>query len=513
MLRIEGLTVGFEGADPALADVTLALAPGEALLACGAGASGKSVLLAAASGVIPRLVRPAVFAGRVSLGGRALAGIPSAELFSLVGPVLQNLDDQLWNLGVEDLIAFSLENRRMERAEIRRRIAGTLDLFGLDALRGRMVLDLSGGERRMVALAAATAHAPRLLVLDEPTTGLDPDARARLVAVLRGLRAAPDAPTILAADQDAAALAPAMDRLALLRAGRLTGDLPVRDALVRTRLWEEAGVLAPGRRKAARAAPAPGPVLLEVSGLQVSSQRAGLRRASGAPVLADVGFTLRAGEVAALVGPNGAGKTTLFRAVLGLAQRAAGRIAIEGEDAGAWTPARRARRIGYLPQTMRRVLFHLSAIDEAAFAIAVDARGMKDAAVRTRARAALDRYGLAAKAEANPFALSAREQALLGLACLDAAGCRVAILDEPLLARDAAGRAALERFLTGLRATGGAAILISHDLELVDDVSDRLMILERGRLGFDGPIAEGWRSGAFARLGWPRPYAGLDRAA
>lgn len=508
MLDIDGLKVGFGGTRLALDGIRLTLAPGEALLACGAGASGKSVLLGAAAGVIPRLVKPISFEGTLALDGRALSAFPSAALFSTVGVVLQNLDDQLWNLGVEDLIAFPLENRRVPPPEIRRRIGEILARFGLDALTGRMVLDLSGGERRMAALAAALACAPRLLVLDEPTTGLDPAARARLVGILTDLRAGAGAPMILAADQDAAALAPTMDRLAMLAQGRLTVDLPLREAMARPALWEEAGVLAPGRRRTIPKPSAAGSPLLDVDGL-----RSVLRRASGEPVLEEIAFCLRGGEVAGLVGPNGAGKTTLFRSVLGLARCAAGRMVIEGEDARDWTPARRARRIGYLPQNMRRVLFNLTVIEEAAFAVATDTRHMADASVRVQASAALDRYDLADKAETNPFALSAREQALLGLACLDAAQCRVAILDEPLLARDALGRALLERFLASLRERGGACILISHDLELVEDAADRLMIMDGGRIAFDGPPAEGWRSPAFARLGWRRPYGGLEQAA
>ncbi|WP_238310138.1 ABC transporter ATP-binding protein [Methylobacterium organophilum] len=508
LLDIQDLTVGFGASRPALDRIGLALGEGEAALVCGAGASGKSVLLAAAAGVIPRLVKPRLWQGEVRLHGAPLSGLGAADLFRAVSPVFQNLDDQLWNLSVEDLIAFPLENRRMERAALRRRVAELMDLFALWPLSGRMVLDLSGGERRMVALAAALAGRPRLLALDEPTTGLDPAARARLLGILTALRAAPEAPALLAADQDAAALAPAMDRIAFLTEGRLGAALPRAEAMARPGSWDEAGILPPSRRRPCRAQGAPGESLLDVFDL-----RSVLRRGTGAPVLDAVSFGLRRGEVLGLVGRNGAGKTTLFQTVLGLARAAAGRILIAGEEARDWTPARRARRIGYMPQNMRRVLFNLSVIDEAAFAVCAETRRLKEPAVAARARAALDTYGLAGKTEANPFALSAREQALLGLACLEAAESPVAILDEPLLARDALGRAMLERFLAAGRAQGRAAILISHDLELVDDVADRVMILEEGRIGFDGPTGEAWAAPAFARLGWPRPYADLERAA
>jgi energy-coupling factor transport system ATP-binding protein len=245
---------------------------------------------------------------------------------------------------------------------------------------------------------------------------------------------------------------------------------------------------------------ATGPVALEVAGL-----RTRLRRADGEPVLQDVALSLRAGEVVGLVGRNGAGKSTLVQAVLGLAAVAAGRIVIGGEDAAGWTVARRARRIGYLPQNMRRMLFNLSVQDEVAFALTGDPSRIGDAAVRVRAAEALRPYGLADQAEASPFALSARAQALLGLACLEAASPAAAILDEPLLARDVHGRAMLDLFLRNARQAGRAVLLISHDLELVDDLCRRLLILDGGRIVFDGPTPDGWRSPAFQALGWPVP--------
>ena len=498
MLSIEDLVVAYGGQD-VLHGVTLGVEPGQGVLVCGAGASGKSTLLATACGVVPRLVHAERVTGRLALGARDFAEIPRAELFSRIGIVFQNLDDQLWDLEVEDVVAAPLENRGVPRAEIRARLAELFDTLAIHELAGRRVLTLSGGERRMVVLAGAMAARPELLVLDEPTTGLDPAARRRLERSLVELR--DRVPLILAADQDAASLQGAVGRIQLLQDGRLVGGWPTLDALALREPWLAAGMVPPGRLGHARPErPANGPVLLAVEHL-----RTRLTRADGAPVLGDVGLELRAGEVVGLIGRNGAGKSTLIQAILGLVPVAAGSIAIEGAIATDWTPARRARRIGYLPQNMRRMLFNLTVLDEVAFSIAGSTAGIKDPAIRQRGREALLPYGLDGKAEASPFALSAREQALLGLACLEAAGCAVAILDEPLLARDLKGRAALDRFLARSAEAGRAVLLISHDLELVDDLCHRLLILADGRIVQDGPIREGWASAAFTALGWPGP--------
>ncbi|MFC7054117.1 ABC transporter ATP-binding protein [Hansschlegelia quercus] len=508
MLVLDSLTVGFGAPEPAVADVSFRLAPGEAAVICGAGGAGKSTLLAAAGGIVPRLVRAQEFSGEIRLGGRLMREWPTPELFSAVGFVFQNLDDQLWNLSVEDMIAFPLENRRTPRDEVRREVSKVIDRFGIRRLAGRQALTLSGGERRMVALAAAFAAEPDLLVLDEPTTGLDPQARGRLASALGEARAARPGCTMLIAEQDAASLAQVTERALFLAGGRLVGQTSISDAARNNEIWRTAGVIAPGEALRRRRPGAVGPTRLAVSGL-----RSSLVRPGGAPVLQDVSFALSAGEIVGLVGANGAGKTTLFQTLLGLLKAAAGSVALDDADAASWSPAQRARRIGYLPQNMRRVLFNMTVLEEVVFAMATDTRRVADPVIRAEALAALEPYGLADKAEVNPFALSAREQGLLGLACVEAGGCAVAILDEPLIARDRAGRALLGRFLDASEAQGRAVILISHDLELVDDVCARAMVLADGRLAFDGPTGAVWDSGAFEALGWPKPYAQEARAA
>jgi energy-coupling factor transporter ATP-binding protein EcfA2 len=498
MLSVEGLTVGFAEGVLAIRDVAFELADGEALLVCGAASAGKSTLVAALAGVVPRLVRARHFSGAIRLDGTDTASLADEALFTRLGVVLQSLDDQLWDLGVEDLIAFALENRGYPRADIRATVGAMLGALRIEGLRGRRVLTLSGGERRLVAIAAALAGRPRLLLLDEPTTGLDPGARLRLQAALRAGPAAGGRPMLLVTEQDGAALGPLPHRRALLHEGRLA--LLDGAAAAGAKSWRAAGLLPPGRQGSWRPARPVGATLLEVAGL-----RTALARADGSPVLAGVSFAVRGGEVVGLVGRNGAGKTTLLQAILGLVRITGGSVAIGGAMAAGWTPARRARQIGYLPQSMRRVLFNLTVQDEMVFALTGQPRRGSEPALLERARAALAAYGLEALAEASPFGLSSRQQARLGLACIDAAGCDLAVLDEPLLARDLEGRRLFDGFLERLTGNGRAAIVISHDLELVDDVADRLLLLDEGRIAYDGPVEQGWRSPAFRALGWPPP--------
>lgn len=506
MLYLDNVSVGFDDAQSALAEADLRIAEGQRLLVCGAAGSGKSTLINVAAGLIPRLVTPPHFAGTVFVNGRDIGEFTKDELFATVGIVSQNVEEQLWDLHVEDTIAFPLENRGVEKQVIRDRLAELLDSLELRALSGRRVLTLSGGERRMVAIAAALASRPSLLVLDEPTTGLDPAARGRLVRILNEL--ADEIPALLVSDQDPASLLETIDSVALLTDGRLTPAAPA-DSLVREEApWRTAGVLPPHRRREARKPVTPGETLLSVSGL-----RTRLARPDGRPVLEDVGFEVRTGETVALIGRNGAGKTTLFQSVLGLSRITAGDIAIGGRKTDGWTAAQRARSIAYLPQNMRRILFNMTVLEEVVFAITASTGRKDDPEAAAKATATLEKYDLGPLAEKNPFALSARQQALLGLACAEAAETPLAILDEPLLARDIRGRDLLMLFLDTMRSSGRAAMLISHDLELIDDVASRTLILDAGKIVFDGDPDAGWTSPAFRTLGWPAPYSLLGEAA
>ena len=504
MLNVNRLGLGFEGQPPLVRDVSFSVETGRRLLICGATGSGKTTLLQAVAGVIPRLMPNPGYQGEVVLGGSPIGEIPRDDLFRTVSLVGQNVEEQLWDLSTEDLIAFPMENRAMPRDEIRERVRAVMLRLDLTRLSGRQVLSLSGGERRMVAMAAALASGAALLILDEPTTGLDPEARARLRRALREETGAETA--VLIADQDAAALGDVVDQIALLSGGTLSSPLEPETVLSTDAPWRTAGLLPPRAPRRERPPRPRGPELLSVEGLKTR-----LARPDGTPILQDAGFALVAGEAVAVLGRNGAGKTTLFKSLLGLLPIAAGRIRLGGEEAQGWTTAKRARQIAYVPQNMRQILFNLTVMEEMLFAITAKA-GAGDAAARARASEFLARYDLAGQEEANPFALSARQQGQLGLACAEATGAPIAIIDEPLLARDLRGRALLEGFVEGMRAAGRAVMVITHDLELADDIADRMLIVGQGGIAFDGATAAGWQSGAFAALGWELPF-GLKGAA
>jgi energy-coupling factor transport system ATP-binding protein len=501
MLAIRNLTVGFHPERDVLSGLDLTVEAGSAVVVTGAAGSGKSTLIAAASGIIPKLIRPRKMHGEVVLDGGNIAKLPTADLYRRVGIVLQSVEDQVWDLSVEDLIAFPLENRGVPKAEVRTRVRDVIEEMGLTRLVGRSVRSLSGGERRITALASALLWRPDLLVLDEPTSGLDPDARARLVAILQKLRR--DGLTLLIAEQDLTWCGGFADRVVFLAGGTLIGDHRWRDAAGLVASCDAAGVappFAPSQARSERRAAGAD------AALRVSELSSKLKRPDGSPVLRAINLIVQRGEVVGLIGPNGAGKSTLMRSLLGLQPAATGGIEIAGEDSSGWTIAERAQRVGYVAQNLRRMFFLLSALDEVVFALSGGATGAKAvAAHREEALALLARVRLADKADFSPFALSTREQLMLALVCIEATKPSVVILDEPLIACDKAWRADVLAFLDRCRAQNCAVLLVSHDLPLIDCAADRVLILEQGRIVHDGDAASVWQSDAFVRLGWPPP--------
>jgi energy-coupling factor transporter ATP-binding protein EcfA2 len=258
VLDIRELTVGFGVDGPVFAEAALEVGHGQRLLVCGAAGSGKSTLLNVAAGIIPRLVSAPVFSGTVRFLGMPMDTFERGRLFTAIGSLGQNVEEQLWDLQVEDLIAFPMENRGVARAAIRDRLHALLVDMELTDLRGRRVLTLSGGERRTAAIAAALAMPPQMLVLDEPTTGLDPAARVRQPMQIG--RLAGEVPALVIAEQDPSAFEGLVDCVALLSGGKLSAPAPAAE-LMRAQ------------------APCGGPRPL----VSVAALRTELRRADGSP--------------------------------------------------------------------------------------------------------------------------------------------------------------------------------------------------------------------------------------
>ncbi|MCO1339846.1 hypothetical protein BJH93_13230 [Kocuria polaris] len=441
-----------EAAEDALAGVGLEVAAGALVGIVGAAGSGKSTLGAVAAGLLPRATHGSEADGhdgdrltaRLDVSGQrlqfGLGGAPRIDVGAWARRVgLLPQDARHYFSGVRatvrEELAFGLENAGVPRARMSAAVDAVADELGIAGLLAASPERISGGQERLVAIAALAVAAPAVLVLDEPLAGLDAHVRAEVVGLVARLRARGTAVVVLAAEFDE--LIRAADVVHVLSGGRTvaagTPDavMPTAGAhgvLISTEAPGEVPGKAPGRRGE--------DVLLEFEGVR-------LRHRSAAKAAVDgLDLQVGAGCCTALLGPNGAGKTTVLKAAAGLLAPEAGRV--------------RAEQPGLLLQNPADQLFERTVEREVGFGLA---GGRRNPAVADT----LARLGLENAAGAHPYELPASQRRLVALASVLARHPRVLLLDEPTVALDAAGRRFLMSAIWDACERGAAVLVSTHD--------------------------------------------------
>jgi len=455
-----------------LRDITLDIARGEIVGIAGHVGAGKSTLALAAAGLLGRSV-PATIVGTIEhpLGGRP----PAAFVFA-------NPSTQLTELGetVEEEVAVGPENQALPSVEIRARVDGALALADAAHLALRIPRELSGGELQRVALASALALDAPLLVLDEPTAQLDPEAATEFANAIRSLR--DNGLAVLIVEQNLELLAALADRVIVLADGAVLGSGAPLDVLARTppldarlgslRASDDAGARA-HREKTEGGAP-----VLRIEGLSAGyGERV---------VLRDLSLTIGSGEVVAWIGRNGAGKSTLARTIMGLVPARAGRIGVGGTELTELPVHERARVVGLVFQDPRRQLFSRTVLEEAMFGPRT--LGATRAAALGQAREALSVVGLGGREGAHPGDLAPQLQRRLAIASSLASRPQFLMLDEPTAGQDAEGRGFIRAALE-LQRSRGAAAVITHDLRFAQDACDHNVTITGGHVSHIGRIS------------------------
>ena len=433
--RAERLTYSYPGAPaPALRDVSFSVQPGERVLLLGPSGSGKSTLLRALAGLVPHF-HGGRFAGRVEAGGRDTRAHRPAELAGTVATVFQNPEEQVVMTHVAAEVAFGLENVGVEAARIVARSAEALAAVGAGHLAERRTFELSAGELQRVCLASAVALEPELLLLDEPTSQLDPDAAEAFLQ-----RACESGAAVVLAEQRPELPLGLCDRVLFLEDGRVVFDAPRDEAVAwlgaERSLWLSATSLRPETRESLA-----GEVACRVAGVSFAyGEQTVLHRAE---------LELRRGEIVALTGPNGSGKTTLARLAAGLLEPQAGRVERHG-------------RAAYLAQDPGRYVVRERVDDEVALGVDGDV---------DRAHAALAAVGLAGDEHRHPRDLSTGERERLALASVLVTQPDILVLDEPTRGVDPERKADLAALLRR-DAARRATLVVTHDRVFAAQVAD-----------------------------------------
>ena len=513
MIRFEHFSFTYSGQhEAALDDITLDIEDGEMVLVTGPSGGGKSTLCRCLNGLIPHF-HGGTLRGQVRIADMDIMRHQPREFATTVGLVFQDPENQLVGADVERDIAFGLENLGLAPEVISQRVEESLAALGINALRRTPVGKLSGGEKQKVALAAALAVHPLVLVLDEPTSELDPESAREFMDMLVRLHDEHDMAVVLVehrlervvdfcprivvldggrivadgrrgkvlewlAEMPHGVGVPAMVELAVAfrTSGMWWGELPTSVAEAQAAFGSLLPDVVPEHRGEPKRPP--GETLIAVDDLWFSYDK-------DAPVLQGITTRVHAGELLAVMGRNGSGKTTFARHFNGLLKPSRGTVRVRGVNTVNASVPQLAKTVGLVFQNPNDHLFADTVEEEILFTLRQ--LGVDPTEAQKRVEEVLTLFRLNAYRGHYPRSLSGGERQRVALASVVAAWPDVLVLDEPTRGLEQGLKDALMEFLVGYSVSGRAVVLITHDVETVARYADRVLLLENGRVAADGP--------------------------
>ena len=533
VITVENLRYRYPHAkELALDGLDFSVEKGEFIGIIGENGAGKSTLSQALMGLVPQFYKGA-YGGTVMVDGIEAGRTPVAQLCGHVGLVFQNPFNQLSGAkdNVYEEVAFGMQNLGVPAEEMKNRVEEALKLLDIWQYRDRNPFDLSGGQMQRVAIASVLVMRPDVMILDEPTSQLDPEGSDEVFKAVETLTGS--GITILMIEQKIEKLAAYCDRILLLHKGKqIAFDTPQKvfsmpdlnnygiqapaftrickaegvtlaDGTYPVTVEEAAGVLREKRLEAsacadggeyaqraagAEAAQAGGPA--ESAGSsdeQFCIEKLDFSYLADVPVLKNLNMKLDK-RPTAIIGQNGAGKTTLVKLLKGLLKPVSGSIYFHGEDISGKTVAMLSGNVGYVFQNPDDQIFKYNVMDEILFGplnIGMDAERAKKEAER-----ALKLTGLTGKEKENPYDLELYERKMTAIASVLAMDTDVLILDEPTIAQDWKGRQIIGGIIRSLSERGKLVIAILHDMDFVAENFERVIIMAHGQVLADGTAKE-----------------------
>jgi energy-coupling factor transporter ATP-binding protein EcfA2 len=431
----------------------------------GANGSGKSTLAYLFNGLIPHYFG-GTLQGTVTIDDLNTLEHKVFELVSHVGLVLQNADAQLFNSTVEDEIAFGLESLGLPGGEIDNRIREISRTLRLEDILGRSPATLSGGEKRLVAIASVLCLNPSVLLLDEPYGDLDWDAVERVRQAL--LEVNRSGKTVIVIEQRLGNFLHDTTRCLILEKGKLLyegGPQSVHEVLLDAHLL-------PQYSSGKNGSPGKGPLLIaENLSYRIKEKE----------ILREVSLELREGETLAIIGRNGSGKTTLLKHFNGLLRPTTGRVTFEGEEIQGKAPSELAAQVGLSFQNPNDQFFKYRVKDEVMAGPRILRKIQKD-----WLQEMWQVFELHELLDRSPYRLSEGEKKRVSLASILATRPKLLVLDEPTSGQDGRFREALARLVAELKNRGFTIVIATHDLDFAQATASRWIVLHEGRVVADG---------------------------
>lgn len=516
IIRIQDLWWRYElGKDWALKGINLTVKKGEFLVIVGPSGAGKSTLCLTLCGMIPHFSR-GYYRGEVLINGQETRKMRLSEITKKVGVVFQDPDTQFVTMSVEDEIAFPLENHGVPRQEMFKRVRRTMEMTRILELKDKYPHELSGGQKQRVAIASILALEPEILVLDEPTSDLDPVGKTEVFSMLADLKKT--GRTIILVEHNTEEAAKYADRIVLLKDGRIISEGSPRDVFRGVEHIKSIGVYPPQVTELAyilsfrRGLNSKLPITLEeciewfremnakiitLSQTRTSPQKTykesiiSFRNVSykypdGTLALNNVEIDFGKNEFIAIIGQNGSGKTTLVKHIVGLLKPSTGEVRIFGKKTSETSIRELATKVGYIYQNPDHQLFCQTVYEECAYGLRN--LGIKEDEIKNRVREILRMVGLEGLEEVDTFLLGKGQRQRLAIASTLVMNPEVIIVDEPTTGQDMAQSLNIMEFLRTLNREGRTIIIVTHNMRLVAEYCNRVVVMHSGRIILDGGV-------------------------
>ncbi len=475
MLDINNLSFWYpETNSPAIDSVNLKIQNDQTVAIIGPNGSGKTTLGYCLCGIIPHLIK-GMMKGDVFVDYRNTRDHPLKAIIKDIGIIFQDPDSQFVTLRVKEEIAFGLENMDLSQREIDARFNDVVERFSLSNLLNSAPQDLSMGQKQRVALASVIAMRPKILLLDEPASTLDPRGQRKFLDVIKELKGSL---TIIMLTHNFDYVRSVADRVIVIHDKTVKFD-GAPDLLRRRDVLSLFGVN-DGQREKSLAPPNPSP-LIRVDGISYRYSRSRILS------LDNVSFVVNRGEVLGIVGPNGCGKSTLLFLMHGLLKPWRGRVLIDGRNVSKLDFPELASRQGILFQNPNHQIFSPSIEEEMSFGL--KNLGLDEVEIKRRINLASGFFNFADLSK-DPHSLSYGQRKLLSLATVLAMNPGIILLDEPELGMDIGFVDKFEKRLLWLNQSGRTFVIASHDLDLIEDVAHRVVFLKEGRVVEEGPTEQ-----------------------
>lgn len=496
--------------EPTLKNLNLTIYKGEKVLIVGPSGSGKSTIGQCLNGIIPNIYK-GTSSGQFLIQGKEAFDLSIYEKSHLVSTVLQDTDGQFIGLSVAEDLAFALENDMVDLGTMKERVQSWAERLDLMKLLDHRPQDLSGGQKQRVSLAGVLIDESPILLFDEPLANLDPKSGQDIIDLIDQIHEEQGTTTIIIEHRLEDVLYRPVDRVILINQGQvLYNGQP--DDLLRTTLLAENGIREPLYLTTLRQLGQDINQLehldrledIELTGVNRSIPEASFTKTGETeellkleqisfayqenhPILKNISLSIPKGQRLAIVGKNGAGKSTLAKAICGFITTE-GQYTSRGEDIKQESVKERAERVGYVLQNPNQMISTNMIFDEVALGLRL--RGISEEDIKERVYQALKTCGLYEFRKWPISALSYGQKKRVTIASILVLGPEILVLDEPTAGQDQRNYTEIMEFLDSLQEKGHTIVMITHDMQLMLDYSDRALVVSDGQILADLSPAE-----------------------